>query len=280
MTKNSNSKDEKKNKNILYGIIAILVVLVLFFAFNGSNDSSSTSLVNPDNNQDNSNLDNSNSQDNTNTASEDNIDGLKNVRFEIPTEIKLFDTKGVTAFVIYDTESEFKDSVKVTVESIDSNFKKSFTVPYSRTGSEISKMILLELNDKEDMNKEHEFIMYMDYKGDIILEKKFKVKVLPKYAFANDLKAEINYDELKLHVFPTNKLKIKINLKDDKNKIFEGFVYGIDNNGISNTPINSLVEYNATLNKRVPITLINPTIDIYDEDRELYIVRDLSVEIK
>lgn len=280
MTKNSTTKEEKKNKNlILYGVIAVLVILVLFFAFKGSNGGSDTPLVNPDNNdQDNSNLDNSNNQDNTNTASKDDIEGLVSVRFEMPSEVKLFDEKGVTAFVTYDSKSEFKDSVKVTIESTDASFKKSFTIPYSRTGTEISKNQLLELNDKKDINSNHEFIVYMEYKGEIILEDKFQVKVLPEYAFTDELGATINLKDLNFNLnvqnYPSNlKDKTTLTIKNNGIVIFSRNVYSfnteITHGWSSNDP--EIEKYT---------NLVNPTIDIYDEERGLYIVQDLPVEVK
>lgn len=276
--KNTNQEEKKKSNIVLYSIIAVLVLLVLFFAFKGSDNGSNTNIENPDNNnQDNSNLVNSNTQDNTNTASDDDIEGLIGVRFEMPSEVKLFDDKGVTAFVTYDTKSEFKDSVKVTIESIDASYKKSFTIPYSRTGSEVSKNQILELNDKEDINSNHEFVVYMEYRGEVIMEEKFQVKVLPEYAFTKDLTANVKVQDTKLEIniagYPDDlKDKTNFTFKSNNEVIFSKNLYGYYNEI-------SFGWWSTDPNKEKYTNLVNPTIDIYDNDRELYIVKDLPVSV-
>lgn len=272
MTKNSNQKEKNSLfKGIAVVIVIVLLVLILFAITSSSDEENKVP------GSGNNNLDDTNNNE-VKIESKNKVDGVNSVSLQVPSEIMLFDSKGVLATINYDIDSELRSSAKMTVEGISNNFKKSSSLGYSRTGNDVTTSILLELNEKEDIGKEHEYVVYVEYENEIILEERFKVKVLPEYAFAKDLTAEIevtgNRFEIEVQNYPESlRDKTLFTLKDNGEIIYErerfGYGTNVRESWTSNDP-----------KKDLYINLDNPTIDIYDEVREIYIVKDLSVSFK
>lgn len=251
------------NKNIfIYAIIAVLVIIIIFLLFPSSNEQS---IVNNSNTQTTESIVNSH-------------DDIISISLNVKDEIKLFEQDVIQINALYNIESDNRNSIQVTIEQTNGEIRESFTLPYSRTGQEVSNSISLDLNEVKNIETVNEFIIYAELNDEIIFEDSIEITVLPEYAFADNLQIQIEYvqdgrNEISVLNYPSNlRFSTMFQLFDNEELIYER-----GRAGYSSTILHSWSQSDP--NSDIYQNLQNPLVSIFDNDRELYIIQNVAVEI-